>query len=230
MSTTPTPPQTITERLQQWGACDVADGLSKLNHPSGGFLEGLTLYSPDFQSGETKLIGQAFTVKFVPKSDVTAPKLEGNYIDMVPPSSVIFISQPPPQVNAVYGGLMTLRAQKLGAAGVIIDGRVRDLGEHRVAGFPLFAKSVGTTAGGSVCRPSETNVPVRLSSHDQPNAWIRPGDYLVGDLNGVVCLPQEMAEEVLDLIPGIAEADEKCAEGIRAGRSVEEVFREFRGR
>ncbi|PLB44935.1 RraA-like protein [Aspergillus steynii IBT 23096] len=210
-------PQTIIEQLQKWGACDVADGLSKLNHPNGGFLEGLTMYSPDFQAGETKLIGQAFTVKFVPKSDVGAPKVSGNYIDKTPPSSVVFISQPPPQVNAVYGGLMTLRAQKLGAAGVIIDGR-------------LFAKSVGTTAGGEVCRPSEVNVPVRLHSSDQPNAWVRPGDYLIADLNGVVCLPQEMAEQVLDLIPGIAAADEKCAEGIRAGRSVEEVFREFRGR
>ena len=81
-----------------------------------------------------------------------------------------------------------------------------------------------------MCRPSEINVPVRLHSRDQPNAWVRPGDYLIADLNGVVCLPEEMAEQVLDLIPGIAVADEKCAEGIRAGRSVEEMFREFRGR
>lgn len=142
---------------------------------------------------------------------------------------MVFISQPLPQVNAVYGGLMTLRAQALKAAGVVIDGRVRDLGEHRALKFPLFAKSVGTTAGGEVCRPSEVNIPVRLISDNQ-DAWVAPGDYIIADLNGVVRLPQELAEQVLDLIPAIAEADAKCAEAIRAGQTVQAAFKEFRGR
>ncbi|KAL4733290.1 ribonuclease E inhibitor RraA/Dimethylmenaquinone methyltransferase [Aspergillus similis] len=219
----------IIKRLQQWGACDVADGLSKLKYPNGGFLEGLSLYSPEFQAGDTKIVGQVFTVKFVPKTDEAAPKLSGNYIDMVPKGAVVFISQPLPQVNAVYGGLMTLRAQARGAAGVVIDGRVRDLGEHRALNFPLFAKAVGTTAGGEICRPSEVNVPVRLHS-DHQDAWIQPGDYIIGDLNGIVRLPQELAELVLKAIPTIAEADAMCAEGIKAGRTVQEVFTEFRGR
>ncbi|GFN21290.1 RraA family protein [Aspergillus tubingensis] len=219
----------IIERLQKWGACDVADGLSKLKYPNGGFLEGLTMYSPEFQAGETKVVGQAFTVKFVPKSDEAAPKLQGNYIDQIPEGGVVFISQPLPHVNAVYGGLMTLRAQALKAAAVVIDGRVRDLEEHRSLNFPLFARSVGTTAGGEVCRPSEINVPVRLNSENQ-DAVISPGDYIIADLNGVVRLPQELAEQVLELIPAIAEADAKCAEAIKAGWTVERAFKEFRGR
>lgn len=124
---------------------------------------------------------------------------------------------------------MTLRAQALNAAGVVIDGRVRDLDEHRSLNFPLFAKSVGTTAGGAVCRPSEVNVPVRLNS-DVQDVWIKPDDYIIADLNGVVCLPQELAEQVLEAIPAIAEADAKCAEAIKGGGSVETAFREFRGR
>lgn len=124
---------------------------------------------------------------------------------------------------------MTLRAQVLNAAGVVIDGRVRDINEHRSLNLPLFAKSVGTTAGGEVCRPSEVNVPVRLHSDNQ-DAWINPGDYIIADANGVVCLPKHLAEQVLEAIPAIAEADKKCAEGIKAGRSVQEVFKEFRGR
>ena len=93
----------------------------------------------------------------------------------------------------------------------------------------VFARVVGTTAGGEVCRPSEVNVPVRLSSTVQ-EAWVTPGDYLIADLNGVVCLPQDLAEEVLDIIPKLLDADEKCAAGIRKGRSVQDVFKEYRGR
>ena len=155
--------------------------------------------------------------------------LTDTQIDQIPEGAVVFISQPPPHVNAVYGGLMTLRAQALNAAGVVIDGRVRDLEEHRNVNFPLFAKSVGTTAGGAVCRPSEVNVPIRLNSELQ-DAWIKPGDYIIADLNGVVCLPQDLAGPVLEAIPAIAEADAKCAEAIKGGRSVEAAFKEFRGR
>ncbi|KAL4812134.1 ribonuclease E inhibitor RraA/Dimethylmenaquinone methyltransferase [Aspergillus spinulosporus] len=242
-----TTPADIIKRLQQWGACDVKSTeilpLTKVTFltrlgcrralqakvPQRGLPGGTHPLLSEFQAGDTKIVGQAFTVKFVSKTDEAAPKLSGNYIDMIPKGAVVFISQPPPQVNAIYGGLMTLRAQVLGAAGVVIDGRVRDLSEHRALNFPLFAKAVGTTAGGEVCRPSEVNVPVRLHS-DHQDAWIRPGDYIIGDLNGVVRLPQELAEQVLEDIPAIAEADAKCAEGIKAGRVVQEVFKAFRGR
>ncbi|KAF2629846.1 RraA-like protein [Macroventuria anomochaeta] len=217
----------ITQRLKQWTSCDIADGLVKLSQPHGGFLDGLTMYSPQYQSEGIKIVGPAYTVKFVPKADTNAPKPKGNYIDSIPKDAVVFISQPQPHINAVYGGLMSLRAQHLGAAGVIIDGKVRDLQEHRNLNFPLFAKGVGTTAGGPVCRPSEVDVPVKLNS-DAYEAWVNPGDYIIADIDGVVCLPKELAEDVLGVVESIVRADEKCAEGIREGRSVEDVFKEFR--
>lgn len=80
-----------------------------------------------------------------------------------------------------------------------------------------------------MCRPSEIDVPVRLSS-DAYETWINPGDYIIADLDGVVCIPGNLAEKVLEIIEPIVRADEKCAEGIREGRSVAEVFKEFRGK
>ncbi|KAI4593038.1 hypothetical protein KJ359_010124 [Pestalotiopsis sp. 9143b] len=219
----------ILQRLQKWSSCDVADGLSKLGHVHGGFLEGLTMYSPHFQNGPTRIVGQAMTVKFAPKSDKDAPKLQGHYIDQIPAGTVVFISQPAPYINACYGGLMSLRAKYLNAAGVIIDGRLRDLQEHQDIEFPVFARGVGTTAGGAVCFPSELNVPVSLQSSIQ-EATISPGDYIVADQDGVVCLPADLAEQVLDAIPAIASADEKCAEAIKGGMSVQEAFAKYRGK
>lgn len=78
---------------------------------------------------------------------------------MIPRGAIVFISQPPPQVNAVYGGLMTLRAQALGAAGVVIDGRVRDLGEHRTLKFPVcffyMTVCISTNTGSYLPNPLE---------------------------------------------------------------------------
>ena len=59
---------------------------------------------------------------------------------------MVFISSPAGTINAVYGGLMSTRAKASGAVGSVIDGRIRDLQEHRNLDYPVFAKSVGTPA------------------------------------------------------------------------------------
>jgi len=65
------------------------------------------------------------------------PTHQGHYIDSIPPGSVIFVSAPPNTVNAVYGGLMSNRAKVAGAVGTIVDGRIRDLQEHRGLDYPV---------------------------------------------------------------------------------------------
>ena len=53
---------------------------------------------------------------------------------------------------------------------------------------------------------------------------------MIADLDGVVYLPGDLADKVLDIIPGIAGADEKCAEAIKGGMSVKEAFATYRGK
>ena len=92
---------------------------------------------------------------------------------------------------------MSNRAKYLGAVGTVIDGRLRDLQEHR------------------------------LNSEDQ-DATIHPGDILIGDINGVVCIPQAIAEKALDLISSQVDADNKLAADLQEGRSVAEAMKEHR--
>ena len=205
----------------------MADALTKLKVPHGGFLPGLTMWSPKRQEGPTKIIGPAYTVKYVRKNYENDPKPQGHYIDSVPAGAVIFISAPPKMINACYGGLMSTRANHLGAAGTIIDGRLRDLQEHRDLNFPVFAKDIGTTAPAEVARVSEINGPVRFNSEDQ-DSYIYPGDILIADLNGVVCLPKGLAEQAIDLIASQVEADENVAKDIKNGITVAESMKKHR--
>jgi regulator of RNase E activity RraA len=71
------------------------------------------------------------------------------------------------------------------------------------------------------------NVPVHLQSPHQ-EATITPGDILIGDLNGVVCLPQELAEKAVSLMKSQVEADERIAEDLKGGRTFGEASREHR--
>lgn len=93
----------------------------------------------------------------------------------------------------------------------------------------VFAKGVGTTAGGAVCFPTGIQVPCAFNSVVQ-HVIVNPGDYLIADVDGVVLIPGSLVGKVLDIIPAIVDADEKCAVAIKEGMSVEESFKKFRGK
>ena len=74
----------------------------------------------------------------------------------------------------------------------------------------------------------QINVPVKLQS-DEQDAVIKPGDYLIGDLNGVVCLPKELAEKAIPLLGSQVEADEKIALELDRGMAFTEASKKHRG-
>lgn len=65
-----------------WSSCDVADALLKLKVPHGGFLADLTMWSPQRQDGPTKIVGPAYTVKYVRKNYENEPRPAGHYVDL----------------------------------------------------------------------------------------------------------------------------------------------------
>ena len=123
---------------------------------------------------------------------------------------------------------MTTLAKRSHAIGTIVDGRVRDLQEHRQLDYPVFARDVGTTSPQETLRVSEVDVPVRLQSEEQ-DVVVCPGDYLIGDLNGVVCLPRGLAGRAVGLLEGLVGADERVRRDLEGGRGFAESCKEHRG-
>jgi len=217
----------IVRALAQCSTCDISDALLKLKVPHGGFLAGLTMWSPQRQEGPTKIVGPAYTVKYVRTNYANEPKPDRHYIDTIPSGSIVFVSAPPRTANAVFGGLMSRRAKYSGAVGAIVDGRIRDLHEHRGLEFPVFARDVGTAPPYEVVRVSEINTPVRLQSEDQ-DTTIHPGDYLIGDINGVVCIPASLAPQVVKLTGSQCAADERIMRDLDQGKTFADASKEHR--
>ncbi len=86
---------------------------------------------------------------------------------------------------------------------------------------------MGTAPPAELLKVAAVNVPVKLQTHEQ-DMEIRPGDYLIADLNGVVVLPLELAEQALPLMQKQVEADDKMAFEIRKGMSFTEASKKFR--
>jgi len=183
-----------------------------------------------------RLCGPAYTVRMVFASDRGAPKLQqSHFVDLAPEGSVAFVSAPSGAQNAVWGGLMTAGAQARGVLGAVVSGRVRDVTEHRAAGFPVFAHGTSTVGQTQFTRVAEVQVPVAVNVHPQPLGGlpvvtVNPGDLLVADENGVVCVSNALEKNVLRLASKGREVDAGCLKDIQSGIGVAESFRRHRGK
>lgn len=135
-----------------------------------------------------KVAGRAFTVK-IPAGDNT---MVLKAIKEASPGDVLVVDAKGESYRAVAGDFVVSLAQKLGIAGIIVDGVIRDLIGVRSLNFPVFSK--GTTVAASFKNDAgEINVPISCGG-----VSITPGDIIVGDADGVVVIPQADAEKVLE--------------------------------
>ena len=137
---------------------------------------------------ELRLVGPACTVKVFPGDNLMVHKS----LDIAQPGDVIVIDAGGSPMNAVLGDLISTKARHRGVAGFIVDGLIRDLPAILALGdFPVFAR--GVTPIGPLHRgPGEINHPISCGG-----IVVNPGDIVMGDLNGIVVVPRQIADELL---------------------------------
>jgi len=124
---------------------------------------------------------------------------------------------------------MSTRAQKLGAAGVVIDGRFRDISEHRELGMVLFARGISILGSNTFTRSSELNVPVSYGNVEVGGeVTIRPGDYIMGDVDGVVVVPEDKVEECMHLCQERYDIDEETRRCLERGEPMGPTIKRLR--
>lgn len=92
-----------------------------------------------------------------------------------------------------WGSYIALVAKDKGIMGLVIDGGCRDIGEIRKEKFPVFCRGIGRTEtiGRQELRLEDVNIPVTVG-----RVLVKPGDFVVGDDDGVVVVPRELADVV----------------------------------
>jgi RraA family protein len=153
------------------------------------------------------LAGPAFTVKTAVGDNLLVHKA----IDIARPGDVIVVDAGGMCDNAIIGELMSARAKQRGVAGMVIWGAIRDSAELAAGDYPVFAAGV-THRGPYKNGPGEINVPVMMGAMP-----VNPGDIVVGDADGLVAIPQEIAERVLASAKSILDKETKSMKEIVAG-------------
>lgn len=118
---------------------------------------------------------------------------------------------------------MALRLKKIGAAGAVMIGNIRDLAELRETGIPIFARGRGISAANAVAYPARINEDIHLEL--AAGRVISPGDILVGDENGVAHITREMEERVVELLPRLIEQDDKVRAALEGGSTAADAFK-----
>lgn len=123
---------------------------------------------------------------------------------------------------ALWGGLMSTRAQHLKAAGAVLDGYIRDADEIENLGFTVFARGLYAQDQGVRGKVIDYRCPIEIGG-----VRINPGDLIFGDREGVLVIPREVEQEAFEQARQKASTENKVAEAIKGGMSACEAFETF---
>jgi regulator of RNase E activity RraA len=134
-------------------------------------------------------------------------------------SSEVYVNTGSSPRNALWGELMSIRARKLGAAGAVLNGYLRDTKAVLNLNFPAFGW--GSYAQDSAPRYKVVDFRIAI---EIGAVRIRPGDILFGDIDGVCVIPVEAANDVFVKALEKARAEKVVRKALEEGSSAVAAF------
>jgi regulator of RNase E activity RraA len=195
----------VVKKFRSLPVANVSDCMSRL---SGGGPR-LRPYH-----GGGVLSGPAFTVKTRPGDNLMVHKA----LDIASPGDVVVVDAGGDLTNSIVGEIMITYAINRGIAGIVINGSIRDSDELRKLSFPVYAAGV-THRGPYKSGPGEIGRTIAFDG-----MVIEPGDLILGDGDGLLCIPFEEVEEVYQATAAKHKAEEKILAALKAGGSMDRAW------
>lgn len=167
------------------------------------------------RSASSSMAGPAFTVR-VRAGDIL---MVGKALTECPPGHVLVIDGRGERDTALWGGITTCAARVKGLAGVVVDGAIRDSAEIASDPLPVFARSVVPNAGGAEY-PGDLQVPVHCG-----RLPVHPGDWVIGDDDGVVVVPARKVVETLRTAESLGAVEARISAAIERGEDLAALLR-----
>lgn len=187
------------------------------------FLHGLLPLNP----ARTKMVGEAFTLRYIPaREDIDVLSVFQDYdhpqrkaVESVPPGGVLVIDSRGKQRAASLGHILATRLMRKGCAGVVTDGSVRDSEGFAELDMPTFAASPSANTNLIQHHAVDMQLPIACGE-----VAVYPGDVMVGDRDGVVCVPRHLAEEVAEAAVAQEHLEEFVLSKVDAGAPLRGTY------
>jgi regulator of RNase E activity RraA len=202
----------IVQELMKSDAGNISDAVDEVTGHRGFMYHDM---KPVFK---TRVVGPAVTAVLRPvmKNDKTEyPNYNLQILDEAPAGSVIVYVLEDGLEIAGIGNLMATTAKVRGLAGAVIDGGARDTEDIERLGFPVFSRSItpATSVGRLVAVAKQ--VPVTCAG-----VLVRPGDYIVADRDGVVVVPLDKVDRVIEVVRQYDDKESKMIPIIKQEKSM----------
>ncbi len=169
------------------------------------------------------MVGEAYTLRYMPAREDLNPitvfrdrgHLQRKAIEECPQGAVLMIDSRKNPRAASAGGILVTRLMVRGAAGIVTDGGFRDSAEIAGLNFPAFHNRPSAPTNLTLHQAVEINGPIACG-----DAPVFPGDVIVGDADGVIVIPAELADELADEATEMTAYEDFVTEEVRGGRSI----------
>jgi 4-hydroxy-4-methyl-2-oxoglutarate aldolase len=173
-----------------------------------------------------KVAGPAYTVRGRAKPPGERPDPRYRQMDMLDaiyPGSVVVIEPGDEARAAHWGELMSNTARQKGAIGCVINGGLRDSQQIIEIGFPVFRKFHSPLTAVYRFEITDFGVPIEVGG-----VAVMPGDFVLGDIDGVMILPQAIAAEVIRTAEEVRRKETIVRGRLQKGGSIRKLFEKYR--
>ena len=198
---------------------DVMDDLGMMSQAMKPFIRPLDDGLVVMGRARTGLFAETYSVK---EGD-NPYLLEIALIDDLKPGEIVVMGcDGPSERIAPWGELLTTASRARGAVGCVTDGLVRDVRHIRQLGFPVFHGGIGPLDSKGRARMIEIDTPI-----DCAGVRVRSGDIVLGDVDGVVVVPAERADEVIERALAKVRSENNTRDELRNGKLLREVYEKY---
>ncbi len=164
--------------------------------------------------GCPKIVGRAMTMKLVPVDQGSESPVLGTLEAIMAgqPGDILVIDQGGRMDVNSFGGVAAFTAIQHGFVGAVIDGVTRDIDEMQAQGFAAYARGVIQQSIRNRCAYAGHSLEVQLAG-----MVVNTGDLIMGDINGVLVIPEAQAEMVLHIAQEFADTEERVKDAISQG-------------
>ncbi len=171
----------------------------------------------------TTLVGQAYTLRYIPAREDLNPievfrdpkHLQRVAVEECPKGHVLVIDSRKDSRAASAGSILVTRLMKRGASGIVTDGGFRDSAEIAGLDFPSFHQSPSAPTNLTLHQAIAINEPIGCG-----DVAVFPGDYIIGDDDGIMVVPSHLAEEVAKECLQMTLYEEFVMEKVKGGTAI----------
>jgi regulator of RNase E activity RraA len=199
------------EQLYTGAVCDVLREFCLLDQALPGYMRPL--------NDEHTVAGIAFTVKSAPNVKITGElTFRSEMLDAMGTDTFVMWDTSNDEKATLWGGVMTATAAGRGVKAACIDGGIRDTHQIKARNFPIYYKYRSPNGSLGRCLFTHYQVPIKIG-----DVVIKPGDVILADIDGVLCVPRDLAYDVLLRAEEIHTNEKKIFRWVAEGQTIHQI-------